>query len=103
MAAEGMPFPWRLNRSTISAKLELIWEKSVQSMEEPMKTLSWLTPIVVSALILAGCEYRTAEVPLLSDPSMQGTLTKGGRDARLWDWGPTPAALAQISPARRVA
>ena len=26
---EGMPFPWRLNRSTISANLELIWEKSV--------------------------------------------------------------------------
>ncbi len=48
-------------------------------MEEPMKTLGWLTAIVVSALILAGCEYRTAEVPLLSDPSMQGTLTKGGR------------------------
>ncbi len=29
MAAEGMPFPWRLNRSTISANMELIWEKSV--------------------------------------------------------------------------
>ncbi len=24
-AAEGMQFPWRLNRSTISANLELIW------------------------------------------------------------------------------
>ncbi len=29
MAAEGMPFPWRLNRSTISANVELIWEISV--------------------------------------------------------------------------
>ncbi len=48
-------------------------------MEDPMKTLGWLTAIVVSALILAGCEYRAGEVPLLSDPSMQGTLTKGGR------------------------
>ncbi len=72
-------------------------------MEEPMKTLGWLTPIVVSALFLAGCEYRAAEVPSLADPSMQETVTKGGRDARLWDWGPTPAAPAQIRPARRVA
>ncbi len=68
-----------------------------------MKTLGWLTPIVVSALILAGCEYRAAEVPSLADPSMQETVTKGGRDARLWDRGPTPAVLAQIRPARRVA
>ena len=30
MAAEGMQFPWRLNRSTISANLELIWEMSDQ-------------------------------------------------------------------------
>ncbi len=29
MAAEGMQFPWRLNRSTISANLELTWEMSV--------------------------------------------------------------------------
>ncbi len=29
MAAEGMPFPWRPNRSKISANLELIWEMSV--------------------------------------------------------------------------
>ncbi len=28
MAAEGLLFPWRLNRSTISAKLELIWGMS---------------------------------------------------------------------------
>ncbi len=28
MAAEGIPFPWRLNRNTISANLELIWEMS---------------------------------------------------------------------------
>ena len=27
MAAEGMQFPWRLNRNTISATLELIWDK----------------------------------------------------------------------------
>ncbi len=31
MAAEGMPFPWRLNRRTISANTELIWEMSVDS------------------------------------------------------------------------
>ena len=30
MAAERMPFPWRLNRSTISANLEFIWEMSDQ-------------------------------------------------------------------------
>ncbi len=30
MAAQGMPFPCRLNRSTIFAKLELIWKMSVQ-------------------------------------------------------------------------
>ncbi len=29
MAAEGMRFPWRLNRSAISANLELIWEMAV--------------------------------------------------------------------------
>ncbi len=30
MAAEGMQFPWRLDRHTISANLELIWEMSAQ-------------------------------------------------------------------------
>ncbi len=30
MAAEGLPFPWRLNRNTNSANLELIWERSVE-------------------------------------------------------------------------
>ncbi len=28
MAAEGMQFPWRLNRDTIYANLELVWKKS---------------------------------------------------------------------------
>ena len=29
MAAEGMPFPWRWNGSTISTDLDVIWEMSV--------------------------------------------------------------------------
>ncbi len=29
---EGMPFPWGLNRSTISANLKLIWEMSVETI-----------------------------------------------------------------------
>ena len=34
MAAEGMPFPWRLNRSTISANSELIWEMSPETWDQ---------------------------------------------------------------------
>ncbi len=34
MAAEGMAFPWRLNRSTISASSELIWEMSVEMVSD---------------------------------------------------------------------
>ena len=42
MATEGMQFPWRLYRRTISANLELIWEMSVEgnvAMNEPSATI----------------------------------------------------------------
>ncbi len=31
MVTEGIQFPWRPNRSTISANSELVWEMSVRS------------------------------------------------------------------------
>lgn len=68
-----------------------------------MKGLGWLTPVVVSALVLAGCEYRAGEVPSSTDPSMRETFTKGGRDARLWDQRAVPTATAEQSAASRSA
>jgi hypothetical protein len=38
MAAEGIPFPWRWNGSTISTDLDVIWGKSVYRFKELYET-----------------------------------------------------------------
>ncbi len=53
MAAEGMPFPWRLNRSTISANLELISEMSVEA-EFPERRIRTIVPFMPFRYLLSG-------------------------------------------------
>ena len=53
MAAEGMPFPWRGNGSTISIDLAVIWEMSVHSFERSNEMAGsdpFLTSVVCTAV-----------------------------------------------------
>jgi len=62
MAAKGMSFPWRLNQSTITANLELIWGMSDHMLRGRTRMDKLLSVKAAPAMTAAGILEREVDV-----------------------------------------